>query len=169
MPQTALTVWKIQTVTENWCKKSKSLHQKIKCPDFCSVSGEHQKHWLPQIPRCNEKSLFQKTIPYKHPLLSYSMAQVCNTLRAFMWKSWDNPNGIILWYYFFHSESFDVQVTTVLQRCCAHLRQPTKIRSFFSSADLEKVIHAFISARLVCWDALYSILSVGEASRDCRW
>ncbi len=46
----------------------------------------------------------------------------------------------------FDSElSFDVQVTKVVQSSFAQLRQLTKIKSFLSLADLEKVIHAFIT------------------------
>ena len=55
--------------------------------------------------------------------------------------------------------SFDTQVTKVVQSCFAQLRQLTKIRSFLSSADLEKVIHAFISSRLDYCNALYSGIS----------
>ena len=43
-----------------------------------------------------------------------------------------------------------------MQSCFAQLRHLTKIRSFFSSADLEKVIHAFISSRLDNCNTLYS-------------
>ena len=60
----------------------------------------------------------------------------------------------------FDSElSFDTQVTKVVQSCFAQLRQLTKLRSLLSSADLEKVIHAFISSRLDYYDALYSGIS----------
>ena len=51
---------------------------------------------------------------------------------------------------------FDTHVTKVVQSCFAQLRQQTKIRSFLSSADLEKVIHAFISSSLDYCNALYS-------------
>ena len=60
----------------------------------------------------------------------------------------------------FDSElSFDTQVIKVVKSCFAQLRQLTKIRSFLSSADLEKVIHAFISSRLDYCNALYSGIS----------
>ena len=41
----------------------------------------------------------------------------------------------------------------------AQLRQVMKIRSFLSSADLEKVIHAFLSSRLDYCNTLYSGIS----------
>lgn len=41
--------------------------------------------------------------------------------------------------------SFDVEVTEVLQSCFVQLRHLTKIRSFLSFADHEKVIRAFCS------------------------
>lgn len=63
----------------------------------------------------------------------------------------------------FDSElSFDAQMTKVLQSCFAQLRQLTKIRSSLSSGDLENVIHAFISSRLDCCNALYSGISRGN-------
>lgn len=63
----------------------------------------------------------------------------------------------------FESElSFDAQVTKVVQSCFVQLRQLTKIRTFLSSADLEKVIHAFISSRLDYCNALYSGISKGN-------
>ncbi len=55
--------------------------------------------------------------------------------------------------------SFDTQVTKVLQSCFAQLRQLSKIKSFLSPTDLEKVSHAFISCRLDYCNALYSGLS----------
>ena len=55
--------------------------------------------------------------------------------------------------------SFDAQVTKVLQSCFAQLRQLSKIRPFLSSADLEKVLHAFIGSRLDYCNALYSGIS----------
>ena len=60
----------------------------------------------------------------------------------------------------FDSElSFDSQVTKVVQSCFWQLRQLTRIRSFLSSTDLEKVVHAFISSRLDYCNALYSGIS----------
>lgn len=41
--------------------------------------------------------------------------------------------------------SFDALVNKVVQSCFVQLRHLSKIRSFLSSADLEKVIHAFIN------------------------
>ncbi len=66
----------------------------------------------------------------------------------------------------FDSElSFDVPVTKVVQSCFAQLRQLTKIKSFLSLADLEKVIHAFISSRLDYCKALYSGISKRNLQR----
>ena len=66
----------------------------------------------------------------------------------------------------FDSElSFHTQVTKVVQCCCAQLRQLMKIRSFLSSADLKKLIHAFISSRLDYCNALYSGFSTQNIQR----
>ena len=76
------------------------------------------------------------------------------TLSNNVWKEAHNL-GVI-----FDSElSFNAQVTKVVQSCFAQLRQLKKIRSFLSSADLEKVTHAFISSRLADCNALYSGIS----------
>ena len=67
----------------------------------------------------------------------------------------------------FDSElSFDSQVTKVVQSCFRQLRQLTRIRSFLSSTDLEKVVHAFISSRLDYCNALYSGISKGNIRRS---
>lgn len=50
---------------------------------------------------------------------------------------------------------FDSQVTEVVQFYIVQLRDFYKISSFLSSADLEKVIHAFISFRLDYWCSLF--------------
>ena len=47
----------------------------------------------------------------------------------------------------------------MVHSCFAQLRQLKKIRSFLSSADLEKLTHAFISSRLDYSNALYSGIS----------
>ncbi len=73
-------------------KRSKYLHQKIKCPDFYSAWG--------QLPRCNEKTLFRPSKPCKHPLLSKSRAP--NVSQRFLlinctqmqFPSSDNPDDI---------------------------------------------------------------------------
>ncbi len=56
-------------------------------------------------------------------------------------------------------------MTKVVQSCFAQLRQLTKIKSFLSLADLEKVIHAFISSRLDYCNALYSGISKRNLQR----
>ena len=55
--------------------------------------------------------------------------------------------------------SFEKQITNVVQSCIYHLRSISKIRSFLSQPDLEKVIHACTSSRLHYCNALYSGLS----------
>ena len=66
----------------------------------------------------------------------------------------------------FDSElSFDSQVTNVVQSCFGQLRQLTRISSFLSSTNLEKVVHAFISSRLDYCNALYSGISKGNIRR----
>ncbi len=52
--------------------------------------------------------------------------------------------------------SFDAQVTKAVQSCFVQLRHLAVIRSFLSSSDLKKVIHAFISSGLDHCSALYS-------------
>ncbi len=56
------------------------------------------------------------------------------------------------------TQSFDAQGTKVVQSCFVQLRHLNKVR-FSSPADLEKVIHAFISSRLDYCKALYSGIS----------
>ncbi len=63
------------------------------------------------------------------------------------------------------ARNFDDQVTKVVQSCFAQLRQLTKIKLFLSFADLEKVIHAFISSRLDYCNALYSGISKRNLQR----
>ncbi len=88
--------------------------------------------------------------------LSSSLGALSNNV----WKEARNF-GVV-----FDSElSFDVQVTKVVQACFAQLRQLTKIKSFFSVADLQKVIHAFISSRLDYCNALYSGISQRNLQR----
>ena len=53
----------------------------------------------------------------------------------------------------------------VVQPCFGQLRQLTRIHSFLSSTDLEKVVHAFISSRLDYCNALYSGISKGNIRR----
>ncbi|KAF7653084.1 hypothetical protein LDENG_00087530 [Lucifuga dentata] len=60
------------------------------------------------------------------------------------------------------SLTFNTQVTKVIQTCFLQLRQISKVRSFLSFSDLEKVIHAFISSRLYYCNALYSGISKGN-------
>ncbi len=77
---------------------------------------------------------------------------------------------MFLHYYLGVVFDSDVQVTKVVQSCFAQLRQLTKIKSFLSPADLEKVIRAFISSRLDYCNALYSgiiLVLVRETSKDC--
>ena len=65
----------------------------------------------------------------------------------------------------FDSElSFDSQVTKVVQSCFGQLRQLTRIFSFLSSTDLEKLVYAFIPSRLDYCNALYSRISKGNIS-----
>ena len=66
----------------------------------------------------------------------------------------------------FDSElSFKTQVTKVVQSCFYQLRNISKIKSFLSFTDLEKVIHAFISSRIDYCNALYSGLPKKVISR----
>ena len=82
--------------------------------------------------------------------LSSSLGTLSNNVQKEAWNL-----GVI-----FDSElSFDTRVTKVVQSCFAQLRLLTKIRSFLSSADLEKVNHAFISTRLDYCNTLYSGIS----------
>ncbi|KAF7666430.1 hypothetical protein LDENG_00106200, partial [Lucifuga dentata] len=50
--------------------------------------------------------------------------------------------------------SFDAQVTKMMQTCFFQLRQITKMKSFLSFTDVQKVIHAFIYSRLEYCNAL---------------
>ncbi len=55
--------------------------------------------------------------------------------------------------------SFNNQVARVIQSCFLQLRTISKMKSFLTAADLEKVIHAFISSRFGYCNSLYSGLS----------
>ena len=61
--------------------------------------------------------------------------------------------------------SFTVQVNKTIQSCFYQLRTIAKIKSFLSSADLEKLIHAFITSRLDYCNGLYTCLSQKSISR----
>ena len=61
--------------------------------------------------------------------------------------------------------SFNSQITTVVQSCYYQIRNIAKIKSFISTADLETVIHAFISSRLDYCNALYSASNKKAISR----
>ena len=66
----------------------------------------------------------------------------------------------------FDSElSFKAQITKVVQSCFYQLRNISKIKSFLSFTDLEKVIHAFISSRIDYCNSLYSGLPKKVTSR----
>ena len=51
--------------------------------------------------------------------------------------------------------TFEKQISTVVRACFYHLRCISRLRSFLSRPDLEKVIHAFISSRLDYCNSLY--------------
>ena len=55
--------------------------------------------------------------------------------------------------------SLETHVRKVVQTSFYHLRNIVKIKSFLSTPDLKKVIHAFIYSRLDYCNALYSCLS----------
>ncbi len=96
-------------------------------------------------------------------LSSASINNLSSSLGALSNNVWKEARnfGVV-----FDSElSFDVQVTKVVQTCFAQLRQLTKIKSFLSVADLQKVIHAFISSRLDYCNALYSGISQRNLQR----
>ena len=61
--------------------------------------------------------------------------------------------------------SFNKQVSTVVQSCYFQLRNISKIKSFLSPPDLEKVIHALITSRLDYCNSLYSGLCKKTISR----
>ena len=61
--------------------------------------------------------------------------------------------------------TFNPQVTRVVQTCYFQLRNISRIKSFLSPADLEKVIHAFISSRLDYCNSIYSGLCKKSISR----
>ena len=61
--------------------------------------------------------------------------------------------------------SFNTQVTKVVQSCYFQIRNIAKIKSFLSHADLETVIHAFISSRLDYCNSVYSGMSKKNISR----
>ena len=61
--------------------------------------------------------------------------------------------------------SFNKHVTTVVQSCFFQLRNISKIKSFLSTANLEIVIHSFISSRLDYCNSLYSGLNKKTISR----
>ena len=61
--------------------------------------------------------------------------------------------------------SFGPQITRVVQTCYFQLRNIARIKSFLSTADLEKVIHAFISSRLDFCNSIYSGLCKKSISR----
>ena len=63
--------------------------------------------------------------------------------------------------------SFDTQVTKVVQSCFAQLRQLTKIRSFLSSADLEKVKVMLLSPPDWTTVMHFTLVSANETSKDC--
>ena len=58
-----------------------------------------------------------------------------------------------------------MQVKKVVQTCFYQLRTIAKIKSILSFADLEKVIHAFITSRLDYCNALYTCLNQKSISR----
>ena len=61
--------------------------------------------------------------------------------------------------------SFNKHISTVVQSCYFQLRNISKIKSFLSPPDLEKVIHALISSRLDYCNSLYSGLCKKTLSR----
>ena len=61
--------------------------------------------------------------------------------------------------------SFNKHVTTVVQSCFFQLRNIAKIKPFLSTANLETVIHSFISSRLDYCNSLYSGLNKTTISR----
>ena len=61
--------------------------------------------------------------------------------------------------------SFNKHVTTAVQSCFFQLRNISKIKSFLSTANLEIVIHSFISSRLDYCNSLYSGLNKKTISR----
>uniref|UniRef100_A0A8C1LY92 Reverse transcriptase domain-containing protein n=1 Tax=Cyprinus carpio TaxID=7962 RepID=A0A8C1LY92_CYPCA len=56
----------------------------------------------------------------------------------------------------------DKQINLVVKSCFYQLRQLSKVKSFVSFTDFERVIHAFISSRLDYCNSLY--VGIGEAS-----
>uniref|UniRef100_A0A8C6LAX3 Reverse transcriptase domain-containing protein n=1 Tax=Nothobranchius furzeri TaxID=105023 RepID=A0A8C6LAX3_NOTFU len=61
--------------------------------------------------------------------------------------------------------SLDSHVKTISRSCFFQLRNISKVRKLVSTADLEKIIHAFVSSRLDYCNALFTGLSKTSLSR----
>ena len=69
--------------------------------------------------------------------------------------------GVIFDPYF----KFDKQVNAVVKACFFQLRTIAKLKALLSPADLQRVIHAFISSRLDYCNSLYTGISQSSLSR----
>ncbi len=63
------------------------------------------------------------------------------------------------------SLKFDQQINSVVETGFFRLRLLDKVKSFLGRRDLEKAVHAFISSRLDCCNALYVSLNQSSMSR----
>ena len=103
----------------------------------------------------------------KSEVLLFGPSNLTNVLKLKLGELSSNVQHSVrnLGVMFDHNLAFDVQITKVVQSCFLQIRNIAKVKHFLSRADLEIVIHAFISSRLDYCNSLYSGLSLKAISR----
>uniref|UniRef100_A0A8C6PYD4 Reverse transcriptase domain-containing protein n=1 Tax=Nothobranchius furzeri TaxID=105023 RepID=A0A8C6PYD4_NOTFU len=94
--------------------------------------------------------------PELQPKIEQEIASFCPSAKANI-----RNLGVI----FDPALSLDSHVKTISRSCFFQLRNISKVRKLVSTADLEKIIHAFVSSRLDYCNALFTGLSKTSLSR----
>ena len=110
---------------------------------------------------------FLQLNPDKTEILIIGPDTISNSIQQFLGPLAANikPTAKKLGVFFDSKMNLEFHVKKVTQACFYHLRNISKIKSFLTPTDLEKIMHAFVSSRLDYCNGLYTTLSSSSLSK----